>query len=156
MKTVLTFIIFLFLPLIGGMMSAALAGNMSGMYALLQQPPLSPPASIFPFVWTVLYLLMGLGSWLVYHQALQKDKNPRYYLLPYTVQLALNFIWSPMFFGAGQYWSAAWLAAALLVAIAWMMMRFARICRLAAWIQIPYFIWCAFAVYLSFGVAVLN
>ncbi len=156
MKTILTFVSFLLLPLAGGMLSADLSGNMSGMYNLMQQPPLSPPSAVFPAVWTILYLLMGLSSWLVYRQAVQQKASPRYYLLPYAVQLLFNFIWSPLFFGAGEYYAAAWLAAALLLAVGWMILRFYQIHRLAAWLQVPYFLWCAYAVYLSFGVAALN
>ena len=156
MKAFLVFVLFLALPLLGGRISSVIAGDIGGAYALLALPPNSPLPEVFPVVWTILYLLMGLSSWMVYQRAVHREKDPAYYLFPYGIQLVLNFCWSPVFFGAQTYWAGAWLAAALFLSVIWMSLRFSRISKAAAWLQLPYILWSGFAVYLSFGVAALN
>lgn len=156
MKAFLTFVLFMVLPLLGGQISAVIAGDIGGAYAGLKLPPDSPVPEVFPVVWTILYLLMGLSSWMIYQRALRRGKDPAYYLFPYGIQLALNFCWSPVFFGLRAYWVGACLSAALSLAVIWMTIRFFRISRSAAWLQLPYILWSLFAVYLSFEVALLN
>ena len=155
MKSIFIFVLFLALPLLAGKISALMAGDMAGSYAMLNQPLFSPPAEVFPLVWGVLFLLMGISSWLVYRKALAQKQSPQYYLRPYAVQLILNICWSPLFFGLQAYWAGAVLALLLIVVVA-MIVRFNQISRPAAWLQVPYLLWSAFAVYISFGVAVLS
>lgn len=156
MKSIFIFVLFLALPLLAGKISALLAGDMAGSYAMLNQPPFSPPAEVFPLVWGVLFLLMGISSWLVYRKALAQKQSPQYYLRPYAVQLILNICWSPLFFGLQAYWAGAVLALLLQIVVVAMIVRFNQISRPAAWLQVPYLLWSAFAVYISFGVAVLS
>lgn len=156
MKSIFIFVLFLALPLLAGKISALMAGDMAGSYAMLNQPPFSPPAEVFPLVWGVLFLLMGISSWLVYRKALAQKQSPQYYLRPYAVQLILNICWSPLFFGLQAYWAGAVLALLLLIVVVAMIARFNQISRPAAWLQVPYLLWSAFAVYISFGVAVLS
>lgn len=156
MKKFVVFVLFMFLPLIGGKISAFISGDMSAEYVNMIQPAYSPPGYVFPIVWIILYLLMGFGSWLVYQKALKQNKNPENYLRSYGIQLALNYLWSPIFFGIGAFWVGSWLAIALAAAVLWMIISFSNISKLAAYLQIPYLIWALFACYLSFGVAVLN
>lgn len=153
---VLMFFIFLFLPLIGGKISAIFTGNIGLQYSLINQPAFSPPAIVFPIVWTILFLLMGISSWLVYLSASKRKLDPQYFLLPFALQLAINYIWSPIFWGLDSFWIGAWLALLLTAAVLWMILRFMYVNSLAAWLQVPYLFWCIFASYLSFGVAILN
>ncbi len=156
MKSFITFILLIFLPLLGGKISAFITGDMVGLYDVMILPPLSPAPIVFPIVWVVLYLLMGFSSWLVYRRAQKEQKSAGKYLFPYGVQLAVNFCWTPIFFGAEAYWLGALMSIVLFLTIIWMTIRFSQICKLAAWLQVPYMLWSLFAVYLSFGVAVLN
>lgn len=156
MKSIFIFVLFLALPLLAGKISALMAGDIAGSYAMLNQPPFSPPGEVFPLVWGVLFLLMGISSWLVYRKALAQKQSPQYYLRPYAVQLILNICWSPLFFGLQAYWAGAVLALLLLIVVVAMIVRFNQISRPAAWLQVPYLLWSAFAVYISFGVAVLS
>lgn len=156
MKNFLVFLLFLFFPMLGGKISAVIAGDMFGAYNILVLPPYSPLPEAFPVAWAIIYLLMGFGAWAVYHSALYKERNPVYYLLPFSVQLIINFAWTPIFFGMAAYWSGAWLALLLFYAVIWMIVRFYAINRAAAYLQLPYLFWCAYAAYLSFGIAVLN
>ena len=142
------------IPLAIGGLSALLAGGMDG-YRELNQPPLSPPGWVFPVVWTVLYLLMGEASYRVLVSGMpeQQIKNA---LTAYGVQLFLNFLWSPVFFGGQMYLLACFILLALWAAIFLTMWRFSKINERAGDLLIPYLLWVAFAGYLNLGVVLLN
>ena len=99
---------------------------------------------------------MGISSWMVYTKAVKNKTDPNYFLRSYSIQLALNYLWSPIFFGLGYYWAGAWLALLLTAVVIGMIIRFSFISKVAATLQIPYMLWLIFATYLSFGVATLN
>ncbi len=156
MKKFLSFVLLLALPLIGGQISSVFSGDIAAAYASLEKPFFSPPGWVFPLAWLILYALMGIGSWLVYQSAVQEEKSPAYYLLPYALQLIVNFCWAPVFFGLGAYKAGTALAVVLLAAVVWMILRFARINITAAFLQLPYLLWCIYAVALCFGIVWLN
>lgn len=118
------------------------------------QPPLSPPAVVFPIVWGILFALMGIGAARVY---LAPDSAARRRsLLLFAVQLAFNFFWSILFFNFQNFGLAfVWLVV-LWGLILWMILSFCKVDPLAARLQIPYLLWVAFAGYLNFGVWMLN
>ena len=124
-----------------------------GEFNSLNQPPLSPPGFLFPVVWSVLYVLMGVGAARVY----KKDGNlfsPA--LKVYAAQLFFNFFWSVFFFGFGLYWfSFIWLAVLWGLVLA-MIILFKNTDNAAAYMQIPYILWLTFAAYLNIGIAFLN
>ena len=147
-----SFVISILLPLAVGSLSTLISGNRS-MYDMINKPALSPPAFIFPVVWTILYILMGISSYLIY-----ESNNPgrRRALRTYAVQLLFNFFWSIIFFGFSQYFLAfIWLLALILVIIV-MICQFYKISPAAAYLQIPYLIWCIFAAYLNFMIYIMN
>ena len=118
------------------------------------QPRLAPPAIVFPIVWTVLYALMGIGAARIFRKPPSKTRTRALGL--YLVQLAFNFGWSLLFFNAQAFGlSFVWLAA-LLILIVWMITYFEKLDRLAAWLQIPYALWVAFAGYLNYTIWLLN
>ena len=118
------------------------------------QPRLAPPAIVFPIVWTVLYALMGIGAARIFRRPPSKTRTRALGL--YLVQLAFNFGWSLLFFNAQAFGlSFVWLAA-LLILIVWMITYFEKLDRLAAWLQIPYALWVAFAGYLNYTIWLLN
>ena len=118
------------------------------------QPPLSPPAPVFPAVWALLYLLMGIGAARVWLRPSSRDRTRG--LALFGVQLAFNFVWSLIFFTGRAYgFALVWLAV-LWALIAGMIVLFRRTDRTAALLQIPYLLWVTFAAYLNFGVWVLN
>lgn len=120
------------------------------------KPPLTPPSWLFPVVWTVLFLLMGISSYIVYtsHEADKDIRNAS--LMIYASQLVINFFWPIIFFNLAAYMLAFIWIVLLLVMIIVMFRLFKRVNELAAYLQIPYIIWVAFATYLTFGVMVLN
>lgn len=142
------------IPLAVGGLAALLSGGM-GSYKVMVRPPLSPPGWVFPVVWTILYLLMGEASYRV----LTSGKDMviiRSALKTYAVQLALNFIWPLVFFGAEMYLLAFFILIALWVAIFLTLRQFSAIDETAGNLLIPYLLWVTFAGYLNFGVYLLN
>lgn len=139
------------IPLATGILSALLSGNMS--YNILNKPSFSPPGYIFPVVWTVLYILMGVSFYLIYaSDAPGKEKALRIY----WIQLFFNFFWSILFFRFSLYLPAFLWLIVLIFLIAVMIYRFYQISPLAAYLQIPYLLWCTFAAYLNFSIYLLN
>lgn len=118
------------------------------------QPPLSPPAFLFPIVWTILYALMGIGAARVYLTPASNARSRG--LLLFLVQLAFNFLWSIVFFNLRAYGFAFFWLIALWLLILWMTASFYQVDKTAALLQIPYLLWVAFACYLNFGVWMLN
>jgi len=141
------------LPLGVGFLSSFFTGDMSLGYQGITQPPLSPPAIVFPIVWTILYTLMGISSYII----IQSDNKDKAFALKlYGANLFFNFFWSIIFFKYQDFLFAfAWLILLLTVVI-WMVTEFRKISTLAALLNVPYIIWLVFAAYLNFGVYVLN
>lgn len=139
------------IPLVTGILSSLLSGNMS--YNTLNKPAFSPPGSIFPVVWTVLYILMGISFYLIYSSDAPGKTNA---LRTYWIQLCFNFFWSILFFRFSLYLPAFLWLIILIGLIAVMIYQFYQICPLAAYLQIPYLLWCLFAAYLNFGIYLLN
>jgi len=134
--------------------SIATAGNVDGWYASAEKAPWNPPNWLFGPAWTLLYTLMSVAAWLVWRRGGS--------LKPYVIQLVLNAIWTPVFFGlypvigAPALWIALVIIAALDVAVLLTMLRFWRTSKLAAWLLVPYWAWVLFATTLNAALAVLN
>ncbi len=143
---------------VGGASAALTMGAMSS-FGEMKQPPLSPPAWLFPVAWTILYVLMGLASWLIFWAGKKDSKkvlSAKAALIIYGVQLVFNFCWSPVFFNFKWYWFAfGWLIAMWLMIIV-LAVRTRKISLSAFWMLLPYILWCTFAAYLNCGIALLN
>lgn len=149
-----TLLIALGIPLAVGGLATLFSGGM-GDYRTLEQPPLSPPAFVFPIVWTILYLLMGYSSYRVYtadQPAALKNKA----LKLYAAQLAANFLWPIIFFGFHWYLAAFLVLLVLWVLILLTMRAFTAVDETAGDLLIPYLLWVTFAGYLNLGVYLLN
>ena len=118
------------------------------------KPPLSPPSSVFPIVWGILFALMGYGAARIFlsEQSAERRKG----LNLYVAQLIVNFFWSLIFFNAQAFGFAFIWLLLLLVLVVLMILSFRKTDKLAAWLQIPYLLWLLFAAYLNFGVWYLN
>lgn len=118
------------------------------------KPPLSPPAVVFPIVWTGLYALMGISAARIWQQPPSEARSSALWL--YGGQLLVNVVWSVLFFNLETYGFAfVWLVL-LWALIVWMVLSFREIDKAAAWLVLPYLLWVAFAGYLNFGVWMLN
>ena len=138
-----------------GLLAGFLTREATQIYGTtVQQPPLAPPAIVFPIVWTILYALMGISAARVYLMPPSVARSRG--LLLYLVQLLFNFFWSIIFFNFQAFGLAfVWLVV-LWVLIFWMILTFRRVDPLAAWLQVPYLLWVTFAGYLNFAVWMLN
>ena len=122
--------------------------------AVVEKPPLSPPSMVFPIVWIILFALMGIGAARVY---LAPSSSDRFRALGvFLLQLAVNFLWSIIFFNLQSYGVAFFWLVFLWLLILWMIVAFRRVDPLAAWLQVPYLLWVTFAAYLNAGVWYLN
>lgn len=143
------------IPLIVGGVSALLTQNSMEVFELLEKPPLSPPTWLFPVVWTMLFILMGISSYLI----LTADANSeeiKSAIHLYAYQLVVNFLWSTFFFNFGWYlFSFLWLIL-LWVLVFIMIKKFYLINKVAAYMNIPYLLWVTFAGYLNIGIWWLN
>ncbi len=148
-------IICLAIPLGVGGLSSLLTMSSMGVYDTFQKPPLSPPGWLFPVVWTILYLLMGYASYLVW-MAKAKASLKQEALTLYGVQLALNFLWPLIFFRAQALLAAFGVLIMLWVVIYLTIRAFAKVRLLAADLLIPYLLWVSFAGYLNLGIYLLN
>lgn len=143
------------IPLAVGGLSAFLTKDAMEQFQMLDQPPLSPPMWLFPLVWSILFILMGAASYLVYHSgASQREK--RRALTVYAAQLAVNFLWTIFFFNCGWYLFAFFWLLLLWGLILWTFLLFGKADRRAGWMLAPYLAWVAFAGYLNFGIYLLN
>ena len=142
------------IPLAVGGLSVLLSGGM-GEYRSLNQPPLSPPGWLFPIVWTLLYLAMGYAAYRVQVSGKSEVQIKKAMSL-YWAQLALNFLWSPVFFGLSWYLVAFFILAALWVLIYLTIRKFSLADETAGDLFIPYILWVTFAGYLNLGIFLLN
>ncbi|MEG1501108.1 MAG: TspO/MBR family protein [Clostridiales bacterium] len=148
-------ILCIIIPLaIGGIAGFISKGSMN-IFVALTKPPLSPPGWLFPVVWTILYTMMGIASYLILTSG-TAQKNVAKALKLYGLQLLFNFMWTLWFFNLGWYWfSFIWIIALWLLILA-TTVAFYHISKPAAYLLIPYLAWVAFAGYLNLGIAILN
>lgn len=139
---------------VGGLSALATRGSMD--LSGVSMPPLSPPPVVFPIVWGVLFLLMGISAARVW---LRREADPAPAsagLAAYASSLVVNFTWSIIFFNF-----RAFFAAFLWIFLLWFLILrtiflYRRVDRAAALLQIPYLLWVTFAAYLAGGVWLLN
>lgn len=132
-------------------LGSLLAGRFT--FAGLQEPPLTPPEWVFPIVWSILYILMGVAAYLTWAT---RDPEVSTLLTPYFWQLGVNVLW-PFFFFRLEWRLFAFFWLLLLVAlISLTMARFRRVSATACWLLLPYLLWTLFAGYLNLGFYLLN
>lgn len=154
-KNILLLVKCIAIPLLVGGASAFLTSGAMSMFAEVNKPPLSPPGWLFPVVWTILYTLMGIASYLVVVSGVEEKKISKALTL-YGYQLAVNFFWSIFFFNFQWYlFSFFWLLL-LWVLIVLTIRAFYEISKPAAYLMIPYLVWVTFAGYLTLGIWYLN
>ncbi|PWM98524.1 MAG: tryptophan-rich sensory protein [Massilioclostridium sp.] len=144
-----------FTLLVGGISGLLIRDGINAYDANIIKPPLTPPNLVFPIVWSILYLLMGIGiARILTIDGPQRLKTRT--LLVYIAQLFFNFCWSLIFFNAQAFLFAFIWLVILWILILIMIWLFAKQSKWAAWLQLPYLIWVSFAGYLNLGVWILN
>ncbi|MDE7445775.1 MAG: tryptophan-rich sensory protein [Lachnospiraceae bacterium] len=140
------------IPLAVGSLSALLTQNSMETFNSITKPGLAPPGWLFPVVWTILYILMGIASYLV----LTSGKPNNYALTVYGIQLVFNFFWSIIFFNLELYLFAfIWLVLLWLLILKTTLL-FYQISKPAGYLMVPYLLWVTFAGYLNLSIYLLN
>lgn len=147
----LKLIISIAIPLAVGYTSSFFIKDSMVIYQALDKPWFSPPGEVFPIVWSVLYVLMGISAYLV-----AKKRNSDIALRVYALQLVFNFFWSIIFFRLELYLVAFIWIIGLIILVAYMIMLFWEKDKIAGYLQIPYFLWLIFAAVLNFSIFLLN
>lgn len=150
------YVISLIISLGVGGLSALLTQNSMDFYETIVKPPLAPPGWLFPVVWTILFISMGISAALVWVKREENREAAREGIKNYGFSLAVNFLWSIIFFNLREFlFSFVWLLL-LLFLIGRTVYYYKKVCPTAAYLQIPYFLWVLFAGYLNFSIYVLN
>lgn len=151
MNKIVIYVKSILLPvLVGALVGLITSGSMD--YNMLQKPPLAPPGAVFPVIWTILYILMGI-SYGILKVNNQTDEEINWI---YYIQLAINAIWSIIFFTfKWRLFAFIWIIL-LAIAVISMIMKFYNKNKVAGLLQIPYILWVTFAAYLNFGFYILN
>lgn len=150
MSRKISLVVFLALVVGGGLLIGSLTVP-DGWYNALAKPAFNPPGWIFGPVWTFLYILIAVAGWRVW----ERDRGSRA-MMAWWGQLGLNFLWSPLFFGAHQIGAALVVILALLATIIAFISAAWRDHRTAAWLFVPYAAWVAFASVLNASIFALN
>ncbi len=131
------------------------APSIASWYARIIKPALNPPAWVFGPVWTALFVLMGIAAFLVWKKGLDR-KDVKIALGIFVAQLALNTLWSIIFFSLHSPGGALFEIVFLWLAILTTIVAFYKISKPAAWLLVPYILWVSFASYLNFTIWWLN
>ena len=157
---VIKLIVAIAIPLAVGMLSSFITKDAMMSFNAMKKPPLAPPGILFPIAWTILYILMGISSYIIYVYDAKNDTSSlnlkNKCLSLYAIQLIFNFFWSIIFFKFKLYiFAFAWLII-LWILVFKLMWESKKISNVASYLLIPYLAWMALAAYLNIGVAILN
>lgn len=124
-------------------------------YNTLVKPSFNPPSWLFGPAWTILYILIAVSAIIIWRKGIKKEKV-RGALKLFAIQLVLNLIWSPIFFGAHNI-----LLALIVIVVLWYfifltILAFYKIDKTASYLLWPYLAWVSFATILNFSVWILN
>lgn len=159
-KDIKKFIISVLIPLIIGFSSNFIAEVISKtdsniQYLELIKPGFFPPPYIFPIIWTILYILMGISAYLVSKKDLNslKVRDAMFY---YYLQLGLNFIWSILFFGLGLRLTSLVVIGIMIVVVMVMIIKFTKVDKRAAYLNLLYLAWLFYAFFLNYVIWSIN
>ncbi|MDD5568905.1 MAG: tryptophan-rich sensory protein [Candidatus Pacebacteria bacterium] len=155
LSNIIALIGFIIFPLFVGFLSAFFAGgSFAETYAVLEKPFFSPPAWLFQPIWIILYILMGVAAFLIWQK--KEEKNIKPAIIVFLAQLFLNYLWSIIFFGLGNFYLALIDIVLLWIVIIINIVVFYKISKPAAWLLVPYLLWVTFASVLNYMVWRLN
>lgn len=159
--SILVLVVFVVIAVGVGLLGSLVTNpHVDGWYEAADKPAWTPPSVVFGPVWTFLYVAIGIAAWLVWRRRAEARVRPA--LTGYVVQLALNSIWSPVFFalypafGVAALWWAFGIIIVLIVAVVYTLVAFWRVQTWAGALLIPYLAWLLYASTLNAGVAVLQ
>jgi tryptophan-rich sensory protein len=150
------------LPIVAFVLLCLAVGWVSGLtteaaivawYRPLAKPSWTPPDAAFPIAWTILYVLMGIAAGLVWTR---RHRGRRRAIGWFLIQLALNVLWSPVFFGLHSPAGGLAVILLLLAALVATLVAFFAISRAAFWLLVPYLLWVGYATTLAIAICALN
>jgi translocator protein len=127
--------------------------NIYPWYEHLNKSSLTPPGYLFSVVWTLLYIILAVIAWIL---SGHKDASSRKITVLFALQMVMNWIWTPLFFGL--HWiipSALWLVS-LTCLNAFLVFQAKKTNKTIAWLLMPYLLWLVFASYLNIVIALMN
>lgn len=136
-----------------GLAGASAVTSHLNWYATLARPPLTPPDGAFGAAWGILYILLGVCAWLLFKTGYRTQKK---LLTLFIIQLVLNSLWTPVFFGCQLLLPALILLLVLLAEALWLFKQARATHPKSAWLLAPYIIWLGFAAYLNAAFWILN
>jgi tryptophan-rich sensory protein len=139
---------------LGAVFSPGISASATQWYAGLVKPEWLPPQNWFAPVWAALYALMGIAAWLIWRERYHRGRSAA--IAAYAVQLLLNALWPPLFFGLKNIDAGLFDIVALWLAIGWTMREFSRVRIAAAVALVPYFLWVSLAAAINLGIWKLN
>jgi tryptophan-rich sensory protein len=155
MKRLSKLIISILLCEAAGAAGSSFTAGAQTWYRLLKTPSFTPPSWLFAPVWVLLYFLMGIAAFLVWERGLEKPEV-RKSLAIFLMQLLLNAVWSPVFFGLKNIGLSVAVIVLLWLAVLWTIRNFLQVSRVAGLILIPYLCWVSFAAALNIAILGLN
>ncbi len=156
LKTIFTFLIAIIIPQIAGILGSVFSfSSIPTWYTTLVRPSLAPPNWVFGPVWTTLFLLMGIASFIIYQKGINRP-DVKKALYVFFIQLILNITWSILFFGLNDIGAALIEIVCLWSIILANIIVFWRISKVAGYLLITYILWVSFASYLNFSFFILN
>lgn len=151
MKNIFKNLLYLLLPIAIGIIVGLIIRNQID-YNYLIKPVLSPPSILFPIIWSIIYILMGISYYLLNkNNFVSKDVKVIYYF-----QLIVNALWSIIFFVLKLRLLSCFWIVLLDILVTLMISKFYEIKKICGYLNIPYLIWCLFATYLTIGIYILN
>lgn len=120
-------------------------------YSLLYKPPLAPPKIVFPIIWSILYILMGVSYLIINY-----DKSEKKIQFLYYIHLFFNLLWPILFFNLNLYLTSSLLILLLISLHINLLHEYSKIKKEIFFLNIPYLVWLIFAFYLALGVFILN
>ncbi|WP_430614221.1 TspO/MBR family protein [Flavobacterium sp. JP2137] len=141
---------------VGYLSSIVTRSSLTTWYPQIEKPWFNPPNAVFPIVWPILYILMGIAVGMVWAKRAAAESLVRKALIVFGVQLLLNALWSILFFGLQNPKLAFFELVVLLVAVIFCGRQFYKISPWAAYLLVPYVLWLSFAGILNFSIWMLN
>ncbi len=138
----------------GALFTPGFSASAAHWYAALAKPGWLPPQNWFAPIWTALYVLMAIAAWIIWRERYHRGRAAA--ISAFCIQLLLNAMWAPVFFGLKNIGAGLFAIVALWLAVGWTMREFARVKPGAALILVPYFLWVTFAAAINLAVWRLN
>ena len=154
-------LIAVFVPLAVGGLSAFLTKDAMLIFNSIDKPPLAPSGIVFPIAWSILYVIMGISSYIIYNLDINKLNIEQIVLrkqtlIIYVVQLIFNFFWTIIFFNFSMYkFAFVWLMTLWILVFLYIKTSF-ELNKISSYLMMPYLVWMTFAGYLNLMIDILN